>query len=180
MKFKDLVIENVKANDDELTIEGYASVFDNTDAYGDIVIKGAFENSLKKRKPLFLFNHNHNIVLGHLEAAAEDDVGLYFKAKFNKNVTESVEKYHLCKSGDLSGMSIGYLTVKEYWDKVKHVNILQEVDLYEISLVTFPANDLARVERVKSVEQFNQINNIVKSGFNELKQQLNKIVKALC
>ena len=180
MKFKDLVIENVKSNDDELTIEGYASVFGNVDSYGDIVVKGAFENSLKQRKPLFLFNHNKDKILGHFKLIEEREYGLYVVTQFNKHVAESVEKYYLCKSGDLSGMSIGYLTVKEYWDKVKHVNILQEVDLYEISLVTFPANDLARVERVKSVEQFNQINNIVKSGFNELKQQLNKIVKALC
>ena len=112
MKFKDLVIENVKANDDELTIEGYASVFGNVDSYGDIVVKGAFENSLKQRKPLFLFNHNQDKILGHFKLIEEREYGLYVVTQFNKHVAESVEKYYLCKSGDLSGMSIGYLTVK--------------------------------------------------------------------
>ena len=118
--------------------------------------------------------------MGHLELIEEREYGLYVKAKFNKNVTESVEKYHLCKSGDLSGFSFGYIVIKEMWDKVKQANIVQEVDLYEISLVTFPANELARVEVVKSKDSLIQMKHVIKSGFNELKQQLKDISKLLC
>lgn len=139
------------------TFSGYASVFGNKDQGGDIVVPGAFDAWLstwnKAEEPIhMLFNHFPNIVLGVFPDAQPDNIGLKVWGKLDLGTQDGREKYSNLKSKALRGMSIGYeiLPGGYYWDKAKEAWMLTSLKIWEISLVTFPMNTLARVGDVKS------------------------------
>lgn len=147
----------IKSVSDSGEFEGYGSVFGTEDSYGDVVVKGAFEKSLaqwreKGRMPAMLWQHNTNEPIGVYTEMREDDIGLYFKGKLLIDGDPLAKRAHAhMKAGSLSGMSIGYMLNDYEYDKLKGVWILKEIDLWELSLVTFPANDEARISNVKSI-----------------------------
>lgn len=131
-------------------ITGYGSIFGNVDSYGDVVDKGAFDRSLKERGlPVMLWQHDSTQPIGVYKMASEDDNGLQLEGQLNMDVAKACEAYSLIKQGAIKGMSIGFRTVKSYYDK-EGVRHLSDVDLFEVSLVTFPANELAEVTGIKS------------------------------
>lgn len=130
-------------------IEGYGSVFDNVDQGGDIVAPGAFSNSLRLgRKVRMLFQHDSSRVIGTWDEIAEDDKGLRVKGKLLVNTTGGRDAYEQVKAGAIDGLSIGYRSLKSMDRNGKRV-ILQ-ADLWEVSLVTFPMNEMARIDAVKA------------------------------
>jgi HK97 family phage prohead protease len=133
-------------------------VFGNIDSYGEIVEPGAFANSLVKskrtgRKIKMLWQHDPHQPIGVWDDLAEDGKGLWVKGRlFKDSVARASEAYALLKEGGLDGLSIGYRTLKsEPKDGKPGVLSLTELDLLENSIVTFAANDRARVEVVKSI-----------------------------
>ena len=128
---------------------GYASVFNNIDSDKDVIVRGAFVKSLSKRKPKLLFQHKTDEPIGLIVDAYEDDTGLYVKCQINLEVEKGAETYSNLKMGVLDKMSIGFKTNDYEMDKTKGVRVLKELDLYEVSIVTFPANDMAEVDSVK-------------------------------
>ncbi len=135
---------------------GYASVFGNVDSYGDIVEPGAFSRTMQNRiaatgRPDFviLWNHDPHEPIGVTVEMAEDERGLRVTGQLNLGVQRARETYALLKQGALSGLSIGYRTIKETVDAtgIRH---LKELRLYEWSPVTFPANESALIDTVKS------------------------------
>ena len=131
-------------------IEGYASTFGNEDAYGDVVAKGAFISSIAKKNPVLLWQHDTRQPIGTITDLYEDDHGLYFKAQLLVDkVQKATEAYELLKVKAINGISIGFC-VKDYEIK-DGIRILKSIDLWEISLVTFPANDKAEVTGVKDM-----------------------------
>jgi HK97 family phage prohead protease len=137
-------------NDDGL-FAGYASVFDVIDSHKDIIVKGAFARSLQKSGTdiKLLWQHKVDEPIGIITKIREDAKGLYVEGKLLLDVRRAEEAYALLKSGALEGMSIGY-TVREYdIDDETGVRILTDIDLWEVSLVTFPANTEAGVTHVK-------------------------------
>lgn len=150
-------VKSVEANG---TFKGYASVFGELDSYRDIVLPGAFKKSLqrdyseKKRSVPMLWQHNAANPIGIYTTIKEDEVGLYVEGECNMDVQQGRECHSLMKQGALSGLSIGYNTVTSEWDEKALSRKLMEVDLWEISPVTFPAGDSARVSSVKSFEGF--------------------------
>lgn len=136
---------------------GYASVFDNVDSYKDVVLKGAFTATLKKNKGLLpiLADHNPYAQIGWNVAAEEDDKGLKVEGKLNLEVQLARERYALVKQakeiGAKYGLSIGYVTKVSEWDEKRKIRELKELDLWEYSFVTFPANARATVVRVKTL-----------------------------
>lgn len=148
----DLELE-IKADDDSRTIEGWASVFDHVDAGNDIVLPGAFAKTLAHRKAadkvVMLWQHNTREPVGVWHDLKEIDRGLYGKGEiFDTSLGN--DAYKLLKGGAVKGLSIGYATKQYEIDQKKNVRKLMEVDLYEVSLVTFPMNDKAQITRVKS------------------------------
>ena len=144
----------IKNLSDDGTFEGYASVFNFLDHHGDSVKKGAFSNSLTSRpvKGLkMLWQHDQNKPIGVWEEAVEDAYGLYVKGRLLMEVPQAQEAYAFLKAGVIEGLSIGYNPVNSYFDESKKVKFLTEVDLLEISLVTFAANEKAKVVSVKSL-----------------------------
>ena len=150
-KTKNLTLE-IKAVDDQGTFEGHGSVFGVVDSYGDVVVKGAFVKTLAERgnKIKMLWQHDTNEVIGVFEHMYEDDYGLKVRGKLALGTQRGKEAYELIKMGALEGLSIGYSTIQDEYDPKKGIRYLKEVKLYEISLVTFPANEEANVSKVKS------------------------------
>ena len=152
----------VKTISDSGTFAGYGSVFGVKDAYGDIVAPGAFSDSLadhkaRGRMPALLWQHRSAEPIGVYTGMAEDSVGLYVEGTLALTTMRGAEAHALMKMGALTGLSIGYQTRVETFDKVSQINTLHKVDLWEVSPVTFPANDAARIGVVKSIEQLNNI-----------------------
>lgn len=135
--------------DEAGVIEGYGSVFDVVDDGGDIVAPGAFTNSLRTgRKVKMLFQHDPNRVIGTWSEIEEDGKGLRVKGKLLVNTTGGRDAYEQVKDRAIDGLSIGYRSLKSMDRNGKRV-ILQ-ADLWEVSLVTFPMNELARIDAVKA------------------------------
>jgi len=138
---------------------GYASVYGEIDSYRDVVVAGAFNKSLDRRYRAkgraipMLWQHNTTTPIGiyPIDDIKEDDVGFFVKGECNMDVQQGKECHALMKQGALSGLSIGYNTELDEWDDAGKTRILKEVDLWEISPVTFPAGDSARVVSVKSI-----------------------------
>ena len=137
---------------------GYGSVFGNKDSYGDVVVPGAFAESLgswkeKERMPAMLWQHRSDEPIGIYTKMQEDDEGLYVEGRLLIDDDPLAKRAHAhMKAGSLSGMSIGYTLPQGGWhyDKEKEVFVLEKIDLWEVSLVTFPANEEARVQNVKN------------------------------
>ena len=148
-------IKAVKGDEDEEyekgMFEGYASVFGNTDLGNDIIQMGAFKKSLRKRGSKgvkLLYQHKSDMPIGVFDSIKEDGEGLYVKGRLALGTQAGKEAYELIKMGALDGMSIGFKANpdKVSYDKRSKKRNIGEVDLMEISLVTFPMNPLARVQ----------------------------------
>lgn len=142
----------VKAVNDDGVFSGYGSVFGVVDTYKEVVASGAFAESLKGRTPSLLWQHRSGEPIGVYSSVKEDSVGLYVEGKLALKTARGAEAYELLKMGAISGLSIGFYTRDESYDKVTGIRTLKKLDLWEVSLVTFPANDSARVSSVKSIE----------------------------
>lgn len=143
----------IKSLSDEGVIEGYASIFSNIDAVGDKVMPGAFVDSLAKarqtgRTVKMLWNHDPSQPIGVWEDLAEDGKGLRGTGRLVMEVPKAREVHALMKAGAVGGLSIGYRTVKAEPDG--NVRLLKQVELFEVSPVTFPMNDRAKISSVKA------------------------------
>ena len=139
------------------TFEGYGSVFGNKDLGNDVIEAGAFAKSLKRRKPQnvkLLYQHKSDMPIGVFDEIREDDHGLVVKGRLALKTQAGAEAYELLKMGALDGLSIGFrVNPKEVsYDKRGNKRIIKEVDLMEVSLVTFPMNPQATVRSVKGEE----------------------------
>ena len=147
----------VKDVSDEGTFSGYGSVFGVKDSYGDVVVKGAFAKSLdawaeKGKLPKLLWQHRMAEPIGVWLDMKEDDHGLLVKGRLALKTQRGAEAHELVKIGAVDGLSIGYsvpLGGIEF-DKTNDAYLLKQIDLWETSLVTFPANPEAEVETVKT------------------------------
>lgn len=144
---------------------GYASVFGGVDSYGDTIMKGSYEYSLKKNgKPKMFAQHDYYALpVGKWLVAKEDDHGLWVEGEFTPGMARAQETYAAVKHGTVDGLSIGYrLQEGDYEELEDGKRIIHRVSsLVEVSVVTFPADTAARVDltSVKS-EQIEQIQSI--------------------
>lgn len=134
------------------TVEGYASVFGEIDAARDMVLRGAFTDSLKlrgaRRVPM-LFQHDPAEPVGIWLELREDSHGLYARGRLIPEVTRARELLSLLRAGAIDGLSIGFRAARARIDPRTRVRSLVAVDLWEISIVTFPLLAGARVTAVK-------------------------------
>ena len=133
---------------------GYASLFGARDQSGDVVMPGAFAASLKKRGPSdvrMLFQHDAAEPVGTWIDLHETPRGLHVTGRLDRNVQRGRELFSLLETKGLDGLSIGFRTVRARRDKASASRLLTEIDLWEISLVTFPMLSGARVTGVKCV-----------------------------
>lgn len=131
-------------------ISGYGNVFGVIDSYSEVVDKDAFAKSLLKKMPKMLLQHKWDEVGGKWTLAREDANGLYVEGEINLDVQRAREYYSLIKQGALDGLSIGFQTLDSYYDD-KNIRHLREIDLMEVSIVTFPANEQSLITSVRSL-----------------------------
>ena len=136
-------------------IKGYASFFDVIDQQRDRVARGAFAKTLRAwrllgKMPKMLWQHDSKQPLGVWTRLREDGRGLYAEGQLTLGVAKADEAYLLLKEGALDGLSIGFRPIVTREDKVHKARILLDIDLIEISLVTFGANAKATVSHVKT------------------------------
>lgn len=138
------------------TFEGYASVFGVTDNMNDRIAKGAFRESLARwraegRMPPMLWQHDARQPIGVWETMHEDGHGLRVSGRlFVEDIPRAREAYKLLREKVVTGLSIGYRAKEAHADRETGSRVLTEIDLLEISMVTFPANERARVLSVKA------------------------------
>ncbi len=144
---------DIKSIQEDGTFTGYASVFDIVDSHKDIVVKSAFKKSLANRpaaKVKMLREHDQSEPIGKWLSLVEDNRGLKATGQIILDTTRGAETYKLMKAGLLDSLSIGYRTVRDRMDRTKGARLLEEIDLWEISVVTFPSNTESTVTAVKS------------------------------
>ncbi len=159
----------VKAEDVEESgiFKGYGSTFGGKpDQHGDVVMPGAFSKSLEAgghngTGVAMLWQHRTDEPIGNWLELAEDKKGLKVVGQLIREVPIGDKAYHLLKRKALNGMSIGYDAIVKEYDDRKKIRYLKEIDLWEISLVTFGANLRARVTVVKQLlQELEQAKNI--------------------
>jgi uncharacterized protein len=141
----------LSAYSDSGVFAGYASLFNKRDQAGDIVMAGAFRDSLIKRGASdirMLFQHDPAEPVGTWVDVRETEYGLYVLGRLNRNVQRGRELNSLLERGGIDGLSIGFKTVLAKPDRIARARRLLAVDLWEISLVTFPMLNEARVSKV--------------------------------
>lgn len=141
------------------TVEGYASVFDLLDRGGDIVLPGAFKASLadwKRRKQSvpILWQHDSSQPIGVWDELIEDARGLKAKGTLILDVPQAVSVRALVKGGAVRGMSIGFRTKEAEIDRATGARKLKKLELWEVSLVTFPMLPEAQISGMKSAADF--------------------------
>lgn len=132
--------------------EGYASLFGVADLGGDLVMPGAFRDSLVRRGAVgvkMLWQHNPAEPIGNWEEIAEDGRGLFVRGKLDLAVGRAREVRALLRSRAVDGLSIGFKTERSRRDQKSGLRRLEKLDLWEISVVTFPMLPDARVSAVK-------------------------------
>ena len=155
-----------------MAIEGYASLFDRADQGGDIVRRGAYTASLARLaegggRVRMLWQHDPARPIGVWDKIREDDRGLWVKGHLLADVSQAREAAALIEAGAIDGLSIGYRTVSAERDG-KGCRLLTEIELWEISLVTFPMLPDARVGR-KSDDLF-ELATAFRAGAEALRQ----------
>lgn len=149
-KFVDVAIGKV---DEDGTFEGYASLFGKVDLGRDLVERGAFAASLQKRSAAgirMLFQHDPNAPIGNWTEIREDARGLFVRGRLALDAARAREVHSLLKEGALDGLSIGFRTVRARTEAKTGIRRILEVDLWEISVVTFPMLPEARIDAVKA------------------------------
>ena len=137
------------------TVDGYASVFGIIDRGGDIVMPGAFKQSLaewkrKKAMPPMLWQHDSWQPIGVWSDVSEDEKGLKVVGDLVLDVPQAAAARALMLAGAVKGLSIGYRTVDYEIDRATGVRKIKKAELWEVSLVTFPMLPEAQITGVKS------------------------------
>ncbi len=161
---------------DGMQVEGYASLFGDRDRGGDIVAPGAYAGSLTRlsaegRQVKMLWQHDPAQPIGVWDEVREDGKGLYVKGRLLENVTKAREAAALIAAKAIDGLSIGYRTVKAVKND-KGARLLQELELWEVSLVTFPMLPSARVTAKGEAPPLDRTLRELAAGFEAARQKM--------
>lgn len=152
MEHKTLILaaSELKFGEDEWSIEGYASVFNGVDSYGDTILPGAYAETLRNRERPVQMRWNHRgPIIGKWTEIEEDGKGLRVKGELTKGHSAAADAFALLKHGAINGLSIGYRIPPGGSEKDGRLRKLRKIDLVEISVVEEPADVAARVASVK-------------------------------
>lgn len=143
---------DLKSIADDGTFEGYASLFDREDLGRDVIVPGAFRDTLAQKGAggvRLLFQHKPDEPIGAWQTLEEDGRGLYARGRLATGVARAREVLSLMRAGAIDGLSIGFRALKANRDRQRGVRRIEKLDLWEISIVTFPMLPDARIRSVK-------------------------------
>lgn len=153
------------------TIAGYGSVYDNIDKGGDVITKGAFDKSLAEFKaqgktPKMLWQHDPSQPIGIWKSIVSDEKGIRVEGQILESISKGKETLAMLRAGIVDGLSIGYQTVKASREQKdgRTVRVLKELNLWEVSVVTFPMNALATVTDVKQLQSPRDVESILRKA----------------
>lgn len=160
---------NIQTTTEEGWFSGYASIYDALDLHKDIVAKGAFYDTLQEEDqwPKMLWQHDPAFPIGKWEKIEEREEGLYVEGRLFLKLPKAQEAFLLLKEGEVKGLSIGFQVEKSR--RLTQGRLLEKLKLYEISLVTFPANPKARVLTAKQFEDYA----LLLEKIDSLRQEMN-------
>jgi len=149
LEHKFIALGQSVAVENGIEISGYASLFGKADQGGDVVETGAYKRSLEQLKTKngrvkMLWQHDPAQPIGVWDEVREDKAGLWVKGRILRDVEKGREAAALIEAGAIDGLSIGYRTVRATKND-KGGRLLSELELWEVSLVTFPMLPDARV-----------------------------------
>lgn len=153
----------IRSVGDNGSFTGYATVFGAVDFYGDIIMPGAMTKTLAKKrngKIPALWQHDQDHPIGIYPTLTVDGKGLYVEGQLTQGVQKADECHLLMKSGAISGLSMGFITEDADYNMTTGQRSILQLDLWEISPVTFPAMDSARVTDVKSLKKLSKLSDI--------------------
>lgn len=180
MEFKTkFVVKQIEADAEFVVFEGLASTFGNVDLGDDIVVKGAFKQTLIDRRPRLLLQHRGDHVIGTIDEARETDEGLLIKGRMPRANSMVADLEPLLKMGAIDSFSIGF-SVKDS-EVNNDIRMLKELELFEVSFVTFPMNVEARLQAVKSMNVEDVKGNIkTKRDFEKILRESGVFSKEAC
>lgn len=129
--------------------EGYAARFGEPDLSGDVIIRGAFRKELvppNRARIRMLYQHQAEAPLGRWTQISEDGTGLFVRGELFLDHQKGRDIYGLVAGGALDGLSIGFRSRKA--TASRRGRLLTDIDLWEISIVTFPMSPAARITRI--------------------------------
>lgn len=139
----------IKLDADTGKFAGYASVFGGVDSYGDTILRGSFDYTLRNNgKPKMFYGHNWDMPIGKWTKVTEDDKGLYVEGELTPGLSKSADVGAALKHGTLDGLSIGgYLKKGDWEDSAEGGRVIRRwSNLVEVSPVVFPADSAARID----------------------------------
>ena len=157
------------------TFSGYASVFNVVDKQKDIILPGAFSSIIKEsHREKLLWQHNSTEPIGNIINMAEDHIGLHITANLLLDLQKGKEAYLMIKNGIINALSIGYQAIDYNTDFKTGIRTLKKISLWEVSLVTFPANTQSKVIHVKNANKNSIILSFIKakSALDNLKSMI--------
>ena len=169
MEHKSVAFELKKEPDADGVFEGYASVFGVVDQGMDVVERGAFTKSLGSgRNVKMLWQHDSAQPIGVPDLLQEDERGLFVRGRLLKGIRQSEEAMVLMRAGAIDSMSIGYRVVEAAEEGGGRIRKLMHVDLFEISLVTFPMLEAAKITAMKSITTIREFEGALRdAGFSK-------------
>jgi uncharacterized protein len=148
----------LKSVDQAGRFSGYAAVYGNIDAHGDVIAPGCFAESLRTHArqgsmPAMLWSHDPTAPVGAWHDLAEDNHGLRAEGQLTLEVAAAREAHALLKAGAVTGLSVGMRIAPGDITKAEHGGrLIRRAELAEVSLVSLPANPAARVTAVKALQ----------------------------
>ena len=177
-QFPDL---KIKASGENGLIEGYGAVFGNKDLMGDVCLPGCFAASLEAHKeagtaPAMLMAHDQAAPVGKWLEMFEDDYGLFIKGRLTMALQAAKDAFSLALDNALS-LSIGYSTVKAHYDEERQANILEAVNLGEVSFVALAANSAAKITSVKTLSTVRDYERALRTDYGLSTREAKKLVQ---
>ena len=180
MKYKHIDVPFEKESvDPDGTFKGYGSTFGGApDSYGDVIAPGAFSDTLAKGGRngtgiAMLYQHNSDEPVGVYKELKENTKGLFVDGQMALGVQRAKEAHELMMMGAIKGLSIGFDLPRDKKGKIEEdayeyddktgTTLLKRIELWEISLVTFPANTRARITGVKNIEEAKTVRDLEKA-----------------
>jgi HK97 family phage prohead protease len=145
------ITQPVQTLDSKGSFEGYASLFNIIDMGRDIIQPGAFQQCLTPEscgQIKMLWQHDVKCIIGHWVDIYEDRQGLFVKGQLNLKIRAAQEALALMEAGEIDGLSIGFRPQRSKRDQQTGVRTLSQIDLVEISIVTFPMMPKARIKKL--------------------------------
>lgn len=154
-------------------ITGLGSTFGNVDLHGDVIEEGAFAESIDAfmsggRHIAMLDHHRMDSPIGKWVSIRETDRGLEMQGRLTLEVQRAKELRALARDGALGGLSIGFRTLADRYDRERQVRIIEKVELLETSLVSMPANPKARIESVKLAPEIETVRDFERALVEQL------------